>query len=66
MSTDTAHHSETMALMRRAAEKAVTGIRDREDMRKAAEEMDRLREEIRKREGVLNIGVEAIRELRDS
>ena len=66
MSTETLPHSETMARMQEAAEKAAKGIRDPEDMRKAAEEMDKIREEVRRREGVLNIGVDAIRELRDA
>ncbi len=36
-----------------------------EAMRLACERMDRLREEIRRRHGTLDIGVPAIRELRD-
>lgn len=66
MSTSPLGSSEALALMQDAADKAAKGIRDPEDMRKAAEEMDKIREEIRRREGVLNIGVDAIRELRDS
>ena len=44
---------------------ALTGQRDREAMRKAVERMNRIREDIRRRHGVLDIGVPAIRELRD-
>ena len=43
---------------------AMSSIRDPEEMRQACERMDRMREEIRTREGVLDIGVPAIRELR--
>ncbi|MCC7423764.1 MAG: hypothetical protein IT428_26160 [Planctomycetaceae bacterium] len=39
---------------------------DREEMRKAAESMDRIREDIRKKHGTLDIGVPAIRDLRDA
>ena len=54
-----------MAELEEAARRAAAGMRDPEAMRKACERMDRLSEEIRKRHGVLNIGVQAIRELRD-
>ena len=57
---------EIMAELQAAADLAAKGIRDPEAMRKAAERMDRMREEIRRKHGVLNIGVPAIRELRDS
>ena len=56
---------ETMAELNEAARKAAAGIRDPEAMRKACEHMDRLREEIYRKHGLLNIGVPAIRELRD-
>jgi hypothetical protein len=42
----------------------MSGVRDPEEMRKACERMDRMREEVRKREGILDIAVPAIRELR--
>ena len=54
-----------MAELQRAAESAANGARDPEEMRKACERMDRLGEEIRRKHGVLDIGVPAIRELRD-
>lgn len=47
-----------------AVRRAMAGIRDPEAMRRACERMDRIREEIRKQHGVLEIGVPAIRELR--
>jgi hypothetical protein len=57
--------AEQMAELQAAADKAAKGIRDPEEMKRAAAEMDRISEEIRKRHGVLNIGVSAIREFRD-
>lgn len=56
---------ELMAELQEAAEEAAKGIRDPVEMRKAAERMDRLSEEIHRKHGVLSIGVSAIRELRD-
>ena len=38
--------------------------RDYEDMRRAGEELDRLREETRKRVGTLDVAVELIRDAR--
>jgi hypothetical protein len=58
--------AEVMAELRAAAEYAAKGVRDRETMRKAAERMDRRAEENAKLYGVQNIGVEIIREMRDS
>jgi hypothetical protein len=52
--------------LQQAANRAAQGIRDREAMRIARQNMDRIREEIRKEHGVLDIGVSAIRELRNS
>jgi len=57
---------ELMVELQDAAEKAAKGIRDPEAMRRASANMDRLSEEIRKKHGILDIGVPAIRELRDS
>jgi hypothetical protein len=54
-----------MTELREAAEKAALGIRDPEEMRRACENMDHLSEEVRRKNGVLEIGVHAIRELRD-
>jgi hypothetical protein len=63
---DTFHISpELMAELQVAADKAASGVRDPEAARKACEDMDRLREEIRSRHGVVDIGTPAIRELRD-
>ncbi len=54
-----------MAELQAAADRAAQGIRDPETMLRACERMDRLREEIRRKYGILDIGVPAIRELRD-
>jgi hypothetical protein len=56
---------DVMAELQEAAEKAANGIRDPEALRQAAERMDRLSEKIRRMHGVLDIGVPAIRALRD-
>ena len=48
------------------ARAALSHVRDPEVMRQACERMDRRREEIRQKHGVLDIGVPAIRELRDA
>lgn len=57
--------AELLAELQEAADRAARGIRDPEVMRQAAASMDRLREEIRKKHGLLDIAVPAIRELRD-
>ena len=61
----TAFPPELLASMEQAARLAMSPTRDPEVMRRACEEMDRIREEIRHKHGVLDIGVPAIRELRD-
>jgi hypothetical protein len=57
---------EIMAKLQEAADRAAAGIRDPEAMRAACERMDRIREEIYREHGLLDIGVPAIRELRDA
>jgi hypothetical protein len=47
-----------------AVRRAMSGERDPEAMRRAAERMDRMREETYRQHGLLDIGVPAIRELR--
>jgi hypothetical protein len=56
---------ELMADLLQAAERAAAGTRDPEAAKKACDEADRIREEIRAEHGVLDIGRDAIRELRD-
>jgi hypothetical protein len=65
MSTETLPNNEAMTRMQEAANRAAKGIRDPERMRKAAETMDRISEEVHKRHGLLDIAVPIIRELRD-
>src|SRR4051794_9566310 len=57
---------DVLAEMEEAARNAMTDHRDPEAMRRACERTDRMSEEIRRRHGVLDIGVPAIRALRDS
>ncbi|MFI5454884.1 MAG: hypothetical protein ACHRXM_05475 [Isosphaerales bacterium] len=47
-----------------AVRQAMSSKRDPEAMRRAAERMDRMREETYRQHGLLDIGVPAIRELR--
>ncbi len=56
---------EVMAELIAAAQRAAAGVRDPEIMRQACERMDRMREEIRKKHGELNIAVDLIREVRE-
>ena len=62
---DSGISSELLARMQEAVENAAKGVRDPEKIMRARKSMDRIREEIRKTHGVLDIGVPAIRELRD-
>jgi hypothetical protein len=55
---------ELEAQFEEAVRQAMSGKRDPEAMRRAAERMDRMREETYREHGLLNIGVPAIRELR--
>ncbi len=48
-----------------AIDRALAGIRDSDEMRQAAERMDRMREEMRARVGNVNLAVPLIRETRD-
>ena len=57
---------EIMAGVQEAAELAAKRIRDPETMRLACERMDRMREETYRTHGLLDVGVPAIRELRDA
>ena len=57
--------TEVIAELQDAADRAARGIRDPEITRRSRERMDRLREEIRRKHGILDIAVPAIRELRD-
>jgi hypothetical protein len=56
---------EILAELKIAIENAMKGVRDPERMRAADERMDRMREEMRQRVGVVNVAVDLIREGRD-
>jgi hypothetical protein len=56
---------EVMAELQEAANRAAQGKRDPQLMRKACERMDKRRQGIQQQHGILDIGVPAIRELRD-
>jgi hypothetical protein len=56
---------EIMAELQEGIERAMTGIRDPEAMRKARERMDRTRAEVYRRNGLLDFAVPTIRALRD-
>jgi hypothetical protein len=64
--TNTAIPPELLAQMEEAARNAMSPIRNAEIMRRACLEMDRISEGIREKHGVLAVGVQAIRELRDA
>ncbi len=57
---------EVLADLQQAARRAAAGARDPEQMRRACERMDRLREENRRRFGEQDIGVQIIRQMRDA
>ena len=57
--------TEILAEMQEAVDRAAQGVRDPERIKRARQSMDHIREEIRKEHGILNIGVSAIRALRD-
>jgi hypothetical protein len=57
--------SDVLADMERATELAISGKKDPEFERRVQAEAKKIREEIFKKHGLLDIGVPAIRELRD-
>ena len=62
----TAIPPDLVAELQEAADRAARGVRDADAMRTASADMDRIREEIRRTHGVLDIGGPAIRDLRDA
>jgi len=58
--------AEVIANLQAAARRAASGAHDAEEIRKACENMDRIREQVYREQGILDIGIPAIRELRDS
>src|SRR5258708_33966725 len=65
MSNENAGMSAPLASLNEAIARAMKGLRDPDAERGACERMDRMREEIRQKHGLLDIGVPSIRELRD-
>ncbi len=57
---------EALAQLQAAAEHAASGRRDPEAVRAACERMDRMREELRRTRGEIEIAVDLIRDARDS
>jgi hypothetical protein len=56
---------DVMADLEAAARYAASGARDPDVMRGACERMDRMREELRRQIGELNVAADLIREVRD-
>jgi hypothetical protein len=56
---------DVLAALQETANHIASGIRDPEAAKRARAETDRVREEIFRKHGILDIGVPAIRELRD-
>jgi hypothetical protein len=57
--------TELLERMHAAVERAAAGRRDPAQMRAACEEMDRIRESIQRRLGVIDLAVELIRDARN-
>lgn len=55
----------TSAQRLKALEESLSREPDREAMRRACEEMDRMREETRQRVGIVDVAVELVRDARD-
>jgi hypothetical protein len=59
--------SEVIADLQKAAEYAAVGRRpDPDFLRRIARQAERIREDVKQKHGILDIGVSAIRELRDT
>lgn len=63
--TETIISAEVMAKMQETADKAAKGIRDPEEMDRAFKEMDRVREELRKKIGTVDMALDLIRDARN-
>ncbi len=61
----TAIPAELLAEMEQAVRIALSNVRDPEIMRQAAERMEHMREELRRKGGEMNIAVGLVREVRD-
>ncbi len=65
MSIDTAISAELIAALQESLARAATGIRNPATMRKAREEMNRMREELRQKIGTVEVAVDLIRDARN-
>jgi hypothetical protein len=65
MSTETTVSPELMQRLQERLERVANGIRDPEEMLEGAKNMDRMREELRQRIGIVNVAVELIRDARN-
>lgn len=51
--------------IQRTLQRAATGLRDPAEMRQAREEMNRMREELRQKIGIVDVAVDLIRDARN-
>ncbi len=65
MGTQTLIPVDVMRRMQEAADRAAKGVRNPADMRRAREELNRLREGLRQEIGIVNMAVDLIRDARD-
>jgi len=65
MSTENTGTSQPLESLNDVIARAMKGVRDSDAERRACERMDRMREEIRQKHGLLDIAVPSIRELRN-
>lgn len=65
MSTENTGMAQPQTPLRKAIARAMKGQRDPTAEREACDRMDRMREEIRQKHGLLDIAVPSIRDLRD-
>jgi hypothetical protein len=54
-----------LAELQKAVESAARGVRDPEAAKRACERMDRMREELRQRQGEMTVAVDLVRDTRD-
>ena len=65
MTTETLVADEAKQKLAETLDRLVKRTRDPQEMKWAAEQMDRMREEIRQRCGIVNMAVDLIRDARD-
>ena len=65
MSTETVISADVMIRMQEAADRAADGERDPADMDRAFQQMDRMREELRRKIGTVDLAVKLIHDARN-